>query len=162
MSFDIWLPMNNFISNDTFFIRSDISTTLLSVSCATTPITVTAYNAEDESLFVDAGRGYTRIQLVKPDIAAPGVNVMSPSLNHGFVEVTGTSAAAAHTAGIAAMMMEWGVVNGNYPRMSTQDMKTFMIRGARRKPDTTYPNRDWGFGILDIYQIFDEIRSNLM
>lgn len=159
MTFDIWLPMNNFVGPDTFFVRSDASTTLLSLSCSIAPISVTAYNIEDESLFLDSGRGFTRIQIVKPDIAAPGVNIVAPTVNGGFAEVTGTSAAVAHTAGVAAMLMEWGIVKGNYPRMSTQDMKTFMIRGARRKQDTTYPNRDWGYGILDIYRVFDEIRS---
>lgn len=161
MTFDIWLPMNGFIGPDTFFVRSDASTTLLSLSCAISPISVTAYNAEDESLYLDSGRGFTRIQIVKPDIAAPGVNIVSPTLNGGFAEVTGTSAAVAHTAGVAAMLMEWGIVKGNYPKMSTQDMKTFMIRGARRKPDITYPNRDWGYGILDIFRVFDEIRSEM-
>ncbi|HEX3028378.1 MAG TPA: S8 family serine peptidase, partial [Clostridia bacterium] len=89
----------------------------------------------------------------------PGVNIVAPTLSGGFAEVTGTSAAVAHTAGVAAMLMEWGIVKGNYPKMSTQDMKTFMIRGARRKADMTYPNRDWGYGILDIFRVFDEIRS---
>lgn len=161
MTFDIWLPMNGFIGPDTFFVRSDASTTLLSLSCAISPVSVTAYNAEDESLYLDSGRGFTRIQIVKPDIAAPGVNIVSPTLNGGFAEVTGTSAAVAHAAGVAAMLMEWGIVKGNYPKMSTQDMKTFMIRGARRKPDITYPNRDWGYGILDIFRVFDEIRSEM-
>jgi subtilisin family serine protease len=161
MTFDMWLPMNNFIGPDTFFARSDASTSLLSLSCAISPISVTAYNIADESLFLDAGRGYSRIQIVKPDIAAPGVNIVAPTVTGGFAEVTGTSLAVAHTAGVAAMLMEWGIVKGNYPKMSTQDMKTFMIRGARRKADTTYPNRDWGYGILDIFRVFDEIRNEI-
>jgi len=158
IKFNIWLPMNNFISNNTFFIKSNPYTTLLSLACATSPITVTAYNTEDDSLFLDSGRGYTRINYIKPDIAAPGVNILSPSLNQGFVEVTGTSSAVAHTAGVAAMLMEWGIVNGNYPKMNTQNMKVFMIRGARRVVDIKYPNQDWGYGILDIFNVFDSIR----
>lgn len=161
MDFNMWLPMNNFVGTDTYFIRSDPYTTLLSLACATTPITVTAYNTDDDSLFIDAGRGYTRIHMIKPDLAAPGVNILSPSLNHGFIQVTGTSAAAAHTAGVAAMLFEWGIIEGNYPKMGTQDMKIFMIRGARRNIDITYPNRDWGYGILDIYNVFDKIRSGV-
>jgi subtilisin family serine protease len=161
INFHIWLPMNNYISSDTFFIRSDPYTTLLSIACSGSPITVTAYNTENDNLYIDAGRGYTRIGLIKPDIAAPGVNILSPSLDHSFVQVTGTSAAAAHTAGIAAMLFEWGIVNGNYPNMSTQDMKIFMIRGARRNAEISYPNRDWGYGILDIFNVFDRIRSGV-
>ncbi|MHB8130555.1 MAG: S8 family peptidase [Mobilitalea sp.] len=161
VNFNIWLPMNNYITADTYFIRSDPYITLLSLACASTPITVTAYNTKDGSLYIDAGRGYTRIDLIKPDIAAPGVNILSPSLDHSFVDVTGTSAAVAHTAGVAAILLEWGIVNGNYPRMSTQNIKIFMIRGAQRDANIQYPNREWGYGILDIYNIFDSIRRGL-
>jgi subtilisin family serine protease len=157
--FDIWLPMNNFISTETFFLRSDPYITLLSASCARVPITVTAYNVEDESLYLNAGRGYTRINLIKPDIAAPGVNIVAPTLSQGFQEVTGTSVAAAHTAGIAAMLFEWGVVKGNYRGMSSLDMKVFLIRGARRKTDMEYPNREWGYGILDLFNVFNSLRQ---
>ena len=158
MNFHIWLPMNGFITNGTFFMKSNPYTTLLSLSCAVNPISVTAYNIEDDSLYIEAGRGYTRVDFVKPDIAAPGVNILAPSTDHGFIMTTGTSAAAAHTAGIAAMLLEWGIVQGKYPRMSTVDIKIFMIRGARRDISITYPNRDWGYGILDIFNVFDSLR----
>jgi hypothetical protein len=52
-------------------------------------------------------------------------------------------------------------VNGRYPLMSTQDMKVFMIRGARRNIDIAYPNREWGYGILDVYNIFESLRREL-
>lgn len=156
--YHIWLPMEGFISDNTFFVRSDPYTTLLSLSCARAPITVTAYNTDDDSLFIDAGRGYTRIGVIKPDIAAPGVNILSPGIDQNFVEVTGTSAASAHTGGIAALLLEWAIVKGNQPTMNTMDMKIFMIRGARRNVDIKYPNREWGFGILDIYKVFDSLR----
>lgn len=158
MNYNIWLPINGYITADTYFIRSDPYITLLSLSCASIPITVTGYNIMDDSLYINAGKGYTRINNVKPDIAAPGVNILSPSLDHGFVEVTGTSAAAAHTAGVAAMLFEWGIVNGHYPKMSTIDMKIFMIRGARRATDIQYPNKEWGYGILDVFNVYERIR----
>jgi subtilisin family serine protease len=161
ISYNIWLPMNNFITPDTFFIRSNPYTTLLSLACAIIPITITAYNANNDSLYINAGRGYTRLGVVKPDIAAPGVNVLSPTLQHGFSRVTGSSAATAHAAGIAAMLFEWGIVNSNYPNMNTQDMRIFLIRGARRRADIIYPNQDWGYGILDIYNVFDQIRLSI-
>lgn len=156
--FHIWLPMAGFISDNTFFIRSDPYTTILELGNARVPITVTAYNSEDDSLYINASRGYSRIGLIKPEIAAPGVNITSPGLNQSFVEVTGTSAAAAHTTGVAAMLLEWAIIRGNQPTMNTIDMKMFMIRGARRNVDIKYPNRDWGYGILDVYNIFDILR----
>jgi hypothetical protein len=150
--------MEGFISENTFFVRSDPYTTILSLGNSRVPITVTAYNTEDDSLYINASKGYTRQGAIKPDIAAPGVNVLSPGNNQNFIEVTGTSAAAAHTTGVAAMLLEWAIVKGNQPNMSTLDMKIFMIRGARRNADLKYPNRDWGYGILDVYNIFDILR----
>lgn len=159
-SFNIWLPMEGFISNNTFFIRSDPFTTILNLGNGRYPITVTAYNDADDSLYQNASRGFTRTGVIKPEIAAPGVNIVAPSINNSFVEVTGTSAAAAHTAGVAALLFEWAIVRGNQPMLNTLDMKILMIRGARRMLDLAYPNRDWGYGILDVYNIFDSLRRN--
>lgn len=161
LGFDIWLPMEGFIPNDTYFIRPDPYTTLLTLACTQIPITVTAYDSADGSLYLRASRGFTRINAISPDLAAPGVNVIGPALNGTFAEYTGTSVAAAHTTGIAVMMLEWGIIRGNLPEMSTIEMKKLMIRGARRNVDRIYPNRDWGFGILDIYNVFDSLRITL-
>ena len=158
LGFHIWLPMQGFISDNTYFIRSNPYTTILSLGNSREPITVTAYNIEDDSLFPDASRGYTRIGVIKPDIAAPGVNILS--LDQGFVGVTGTSTSAAHTTGVAAMLLEWGIVNGHLPTISGLELKIFMIRGARRDLQIQYPNRDWGYGILDVFNIFDSLRTD--
>ena len=158
VGFHIWLPMEGFISENTYFIRSDPNTTILSLGNAQVPITVTAYNIEDDSLYLNASRGYSRTGVIKPEIAAPGMNITSPTLDQGFMEVTGASASAAHITGIAAMLLEWAVVRGNQSTLNTLDMKMFMIRGARRDLDLDYPNRDWGYGILDVFNIFDSLR----
>jgi subtilisin family serine protease len=160
LGFHIWLPMEGFISDNTFFIRSDPYTTVLALGTGRYPITVTAYNNEDDSLYLDASRGFTRTGVIKPEIAAPGVNITAPSLNNTFVEATGTSAAAAHTTGVAALLFEWAIVKGNQPSINTLDMKIFMIRGARRDLELEYPNRDWGYGILDVFNIFDILRRS--
>jgi subtilisin family serine protease len=162
LGFHIWLPMENFISNNTFFIKSDPYTTILSLGTTLLPITATAYNTIDDSLFLNAGRGYTRLGDIKPDIAAPGVNVIGPTLDNTFAEFTGTSVSAAHTTGVAALLLEWGIVKGNLPGMSTIEMKKLFIRGARRDLSLEYPNRDWGYGILDIYNVFDSLRTGFV
>jgi subtilisin family serine protease len=159
--FHIWLPMEGFISPDTFFVRSDPYTTILALGNAEAPITVTAYNDADDSLYLNASRGFTRTGYIKPEIAAPGVNVIGPTLDQGFAEFTGTSISAAHTSGVAALMLQWGNVNGNLPDMNSIIIKKLAIRGARRDVNTIYPNRDWGYGILDIYNVFDRLRTSL-
>lgn len=157
--FHIWLPKSGFISDDVFFIRPDPYTTILTVGNALVPITVTAYNTLDDSLWLSSSRGYTRIGDVKPDLAAPGVNVIGPTLEKSFRPFTGTSVAAAHMTGIAALLMEWGIVRGNLTTMSSIIIKRLLIRGARRSMDLRYPNRDWGYGIVDIFNVFDSLRT---
>ena len=158
LGFHMWLPMGRFISDNTFFVQSNIYTTVLTAGTAVVPITVTAYNDSDESLYLYASRGYTRTGVIKPEIAAPGVNVVGPTLQNGFMQFSGTSVSAAHTTGVVALLMEWGAVRGNAPQISTTEIKKFLIRGARRRGDLMYPNQDWGYGILDLFGVFDSVR----
>ncbi len=162
LGFNIWLPMANFISPDTYFLRSDPYVTILSAGNSEIPLTVTAYNDADDSLYLDSSRGYTRIGVIKPNVAAPGVNITGPTLEQGFTSYNGTSTSAAHTTGVAAMLLEWGVVRGNLPGMSTIEFKKLVMRGARRNTDIHYPNRDWGYGILDVFNVFDSLRTGIV
>ncbi len=158
-SFHIWLPMNDFISENTYFVQPNPYTTITLPGNALVPITVTAYNPENSTLYQNASKGFTRINDIKPDLAAPGVNITAPTLEQGFDNVTGTGAAAAHATGISAMLLEWGIVRGNDARVNTVDIKNYLIRGAKRNPRLQYPNRDWGYGIIDIYNVFNILRS---
>ncbi len=160
-SFNIWLPMNEFISESTFFLQSDPYTTITSPGNGLIPITATAYNPTNKNLYQRASRGYTRINEIKPDLAAPGVNIQAPTLQHGFTEISGTGAAAAHTTGVTAILLEWGIVRNNDPGIDSMGVKKLLIRGASRSPTQTYPNRDWGYGILDIYNVFDLLRAEV-
>lgn len=154
-----WLPSNGFVSANTYFIQSNPYTTITAPGNYEVPITVTAYNPDNNNLYQAASKGYTRIGVIKPDMAAPGVNIQAPDLNHGFSLMTGTGAAAAHTAGIAAMLLEWGIVRNNYPGLNSVAVKKFLIRGVQTNPNLVYPNRDWGFGMIDIFNVFDILRT---
>ena len=159
--FHVWLPVGNFISEDTYFIESNPYTTITSPGNTIVPITVVAYNSNTDTLYPNSGKGYSTSNIINPDIAAPGVNIQCPSLNHGFTTLTGTSAAAAHTAGITAMILEWGIVENNYPNLDTIGIKKFLIRGAQRNSRLVYPNRDWGYGIIDVYNAYNIFRTNV-
>ncbi len=159
VGFHIWLPMRGFISDNTFFIKPDPYTTILETGNVQIPVTVTAYNHVDDSLYLESSKGYTREGIVKPNLAAPGVNVTGPTLGHGFAAYSGTSVSAAHTSGIVAMIFEWGVVKGNLIGISTVEINKLLMRGARRNEGVEYPNRDWGYGILDVYNVYDSLRS---
>jgi hypothetical protein len=46
--------------------------------------------------------------------------------------------------------------------MSTIEIKKLIMRGARRDINIEYPNRDWGYGILDLYNVFDSLRTGVV
>lgn len=158
--FHIWLPVQNFLSDGTYFLRPDPDTMVTEPGNAQTPITVTAYNPATGGIYIHASRGYSRSGQIKPEIAAPGVDILGAGLPPSpFVRRTGTSAAAAHAAGAAAILLRWGVLMGNNFYMNTSVIKTYFIRGADRNPALTYPNREFGYGTLDLYSAFLSLRS---
>ena len=150
--FHIWLPLTEFLQSDTYFLRPSPYTTLTEPSNVREVITTTAYNDENNSFWLESGRGYTRMGKIKPDICSPGVNI-STTLG----KRTGSSMAAALLAGAAALFMEWAVVEQNQLRAESRELKNYLIRGADRSPGESYPNREWGNGRLDITGVFDAL-----
>lgn len=161
LSFHAWLPLRNFIKEETRFLRPNLETTITSPGNAQNVITITAYNHINNSIFLEAGRGFTRTDIIKPDLAAPGMDVFVPLLNNEFGRRSGTSIATAIAAGISAMLLEWGILRGQYISISTAEVKKFLIRGARRLPGVTYPNKEWGYGIIDIFETFNSLREEV-
>ncbi|BCN30653.1 S8 family peptidase [Anaeromicropila herbilytica] len=159
MSYHIWLPIKEFLDSDTFFVKPDQYTTITSPGNTSYPITVTAYSHTNNSLYTNASRGFTALNQVKPEIAAPGVNIYCPTLNNQYTRSTGSSIAAAQVAGVSALLLEWGIIKKNYERMDTLIIKRMLIGGAKRDPNSSYPNRDWGYGILDLYNTFLTLRG---
>lgn len=154
-SFHVWLPVTGFLTGETEFLNSDPDTTLTEPGNSEGPITIGAYQVEDGSIAISSGRGFTRENRIKPDLAAPGVAVPAFSVENRYSELSGTCAAAALTAGGAALLMEWAVVKGNRQYIDTQEFKQLFIRGASRDSGENYPNRIWGYGKLNLYKSFE-------
>lgn len=146
-SFHLWLPNRSFIPEDTYFLRPDPDTLITGPGNAFYPITVGAYDHRTGGIYIHSSRGFSRSGVIKPEIAAPGVGTM-----------TGTSVAAAYVAGAAAILLNWGVLKQNDPYMNSSTIKTYLIRGADRNPALTYPNREFGYGTLNLYQAFLNLR----
>lgn len=157
--FHIWLPMGDFISERTYFTQSDTYTTVLDPGNSFVPIAITAYNPFTQNIYEQASRGYTSLNVVKPELSAPGVNYVAPALNGEFIRYTGTGVAAAHTCGVVALFLEWAVVRGNQDVVNSMIIKSYFIRGAQRDKSLVYPNRIFGYGILDIFNVFDILRT---
>ena len=115
----------------------------------------TAYQYRDNSLYVQASRGFMPDGNVVPQVAAPGVQIRVPQLNGLYGLASGTSLSVAQTAGAAALLFEWAVVRGNQPYFTGSSVKNYITRGAKREDRLTYPNRDWGFGRMDLYHTFE-------
>lgn len=156
-TFNVWLPSGELITESTYLISSNPDTTLTSPANAFYPITITAYNHMNDSIWINSSRGYTRTETIKPDLAAPGVEIVCPLVNNKYGTVSGTGAAAAHASGIAGMLQEWGIVRGKYPDLSGTEIRKILIRGAKRDPQLTYPNNIWGYGIIDVYETFNRL-----
>lgn len=157
--YHIWLPITDFLGTETYFVQPSPDVTVTSPGNSVIPIVVTAYDHTNNSLYLQAGRGFTRVGAISPSLAAPGVNLIGPEPGGTYGRRTGTSLAAAHTAGITAMLLQWGIQSGYYSQLDSVEIKNLLIRGARRDPNNTYPNREWGYGIIDIYNTFISLRG---
>lgn len=159
-TFHLWLPVRGFISDETYFLRPDPDTTITDPGNARYPITVTAYDHTKNSIYIHASRGYSLSGRIKPDLAAPGVNILGASVSgRRLTRMSGTSVSAAHLAGAAAILLNWGVLNANYPYLNTPVLKSIFVRGAQRNPALTYPNREFGYGTLNLYEAFLHLRN---
>jgi subtilisin family serine protease len=142
--FDIWIPIEKFLKPDTKFLNPDPYTTICEPGNAAGPMTVTAYDNKSDAIFFQAGRGYTRDGRTKPDFAAPGVNVYGTALNGRYRTATGTSVSAAVAAGCAVLLLSYRTF------YTGLQVKNILVKGAERN-QLLYPNREWGYGRINIY-----------
>lgn len=150
--FHMWLPITTFMNAQVYFLESNPYTTLTEPAMATDIISVSAYNAANNSFYAESGRGFSRLGAIRPDFAAPGVNISTI-----YGKQTGSSFAAAITAGAVAQFMQWAIVEGNNRLVESREIKNYLIRGASRSSDLSYPNREWGYGRLNMVGTFDAL-----
>lgn len=156
-SFHSWLPSGNLLTNETFFLNADANTTITAQGDAMHPLTVTAYNQLNDTIIPESSRGYTRLGQIKPDIGAPGYQLSCALPGNLYGTITGTGAAAAHAAGIAAMVIEWSYSKGNFTSITGNQINRVIVRGAQRDSPEYYPNNIWGYGRIDAERIFAQL-----
>lgn len=159
--FNMWINNREFLWSDTYFLQPDPYNTITDPGNTDVPITVGAYNYRDGSIYIGSGRGTAAYSDDKPDVAAPGVNVLCP-MNVGtgtYGQATGSSIAAAITGGGAALILEYGIVRGFYPYMRSYTVKNLIISGADRREGYRYPDALFGYGTLNVYKAIENIRK---
>ena len=141
--FHMYLPSESVLSSGTRFFSASAEQTLTIPSAASAPITVGAYNSVFRSYAEFSGRGGTACRTtgyVKPELAAPGVNIEAARVGGGYGTFSGTSFATPFVSGAAALLMEWGIVRGRDEYLYGEKVKAYLIRGARQLPGMETPN----------------------
>lgn len=149
-AYDVWI-VGGVQSTVTRFLQATPERTLTVPSTAERPIAVAAYDGRTDSITNFSGRGYPRGAvgegIIKPDLAAPGMEIVSCAPGGGYTTKTGTSMATPFVAGCAALFMQWGIAEGNDPYLYGERLKSFLIRGAKTLggvKDLPNPYVGWG------------------
>lgn len=152
--YNMWLPVEGSTSSEVSFVRPNIFNTLVVPSTARYVISVAAYDSRNDTFAVFSGRGPNLEQglpqsVGKPDLAAPGVAINTCRAGGGYGEFSGTSFAAPFVTGAAALLMQYGIVDGRDPYLYGEKIRASLIRGARKLPfQETQPSPLVGWGAL--------------
>lgn len=155
----LYMPSAVVRSENTRFLLPSPAQTLTIPSTAQKVITVGAYNAYVRSYAAFSGRGDAgsdRAENNKPDLTAPGVNIRIGEGESGAV-VSGTSYATPFVTAAAALLMEYGIVQGNDPFLYGEKVKAYLHAGARQLPGyDMWPNDQVGWGALCVSESLPE------
>lgn len=112
-------------------------------------ITVGSYDDGDNKTLKRSysGRGPTRECIIKPDILAPGSNIISCKCSNGqYKSLSGTSMSAPMVSGAIALLLE------KYPSLKPDDVK-YMLKLSAQNLNKS-PNRQ-GWGLLNIEKLLN-------
>ena len=152
--YNMWLPVAGSTSSEVSFVRPNIFNTLVVPSTARYVISVAAYDSRNDTYAGFSGRGPNLEQELpqavgKPDLAAPGVAINTSRSGGGYGVFSGTSFAAPFVTGAAALLMQYGIVDGKDPYLYGEKIRAALIRGARKLPfQESQPSPLVGWGAL--------------
>lgn len=156
-SFHIWLYPSKLLPQGTKFLKPNPYNTLTIPSTAVNVVTVAYYNSNNDTSVAESGRGYNVDGSINPDITTGGVNILTTTPGGNIQAVSGSSVATAIVAGVCSLMLQWGIVDKNDIQMFSTKVRSYLIYGANRKSNENYPNRETGFGYLNIKNTFEFI-----
>lgn len=147
--FDMWLPITEGLNPNTKFSNPNPYNTLGIPATVDNIIAVGSYNCITGTISSFSGRGKAQGNPIKPDIVAPGANIEAAFPGGGYSTLSGTSMSSPQVAGGAALLVQWGIVEGNDPYMYGERLKYYVLKGAdRTRKDVEYPSALWGYGKL--------------
>lgn len=150
-----WLPSKDATNSATGFTTPSSDMTFTIPSTASSVISVSGYDSSLDIFASFSGQGFSNIMHTKPDLCAPAVNILSTAPGGGYTIQTGTSMASPFVAGAAALLMQYGIVQGNDPFLYGEKLKAYLWKSARALPAfSEYPNEKIGWGALCVKNIF--------
>lgn len=154
----LWLPVQEFLEGEVYFLEANPDVTLTEPGSTENAMTVAYYNSVDNAVDINSGRGYTRSNLIKPDFTAPGVRITGASGEERWVTRSGSSAGTAVAAGAAALLTEWILEQPGAKGVNSSQIRNIIILGAENLSEMERPNRQWGYGKMDVYHSLDTLR----
>lgn len=162
-NYSVYLPNKNLISPQTRFTDSASESTITLLGVIKKVITVGAYNDRTDSIWIGSSKGSVVKRPIKPDIVAPGVDIIGPYQNDTYNTATGTGVSSSIVSGVVAIMMSYITSQEEESRnlLFSEPLKTFLMLGATRKDIYTYPNVSQGYGILNLRDTLIAISNNI-
>lgn len=155
--FHLWLPSAAVLNANTRFLEPEPYITLTIPSTARRTVAVGAYDSRSRTYADFSGRGDTRDGRERPILAAPGVDVVTTVPGGGYAAATGTSFATPFVTGAAALLMQWGITDGNDPFLYGEKAAAYLKKGAQLLPAfRAYPNPQIGWGTLCVRESLPE------
>ncbi|NMS88774.1 S8 family peptidase [Clostridioides difficile] len=158
---NIYLPTSEGLNRNTRFLIPTQELTVTVPGTASRVITVGSFNSRTDIVSIFSGEGDTQSGVFKPDLLAPGEDIISFLPGGTSGALSGTSMATPHVTGVCSLFMEWGIVNGNDLFLYSQKLRALLLRGARRLTNQSYPNNSSGFGFLNLADIDLYTLSNI-
>ncbi|MDU3801650.1 bile acid germinant receptor pseudoprotease CspC [Paraclostridium bifermentans] len=161
--FDVYLPNKALIDKTTRFTDSKSNATITKLGLASSVITIGTYNDKTNSLWIGSSKGNLSGSRVRPDIIAPGVDVISTFNYNEYNTATGTGVSSSIVCGSLALIMQYLEEESRVPKLSlfTEPLRTYLMIGATRQEIYTYPNISQGYGIFNLRDTFRQIARNL-
>ena len=151
----LYLPPALQRNTGTRFLLQTPQLTMTIPACATRVVSIGAYDDNLQSYADFSGRGRREgFSLLateggKPDLVAPGVGILAAKAGGGSDSYTGTSFATPMVSGSAALLMEWGLIQGRDPYLYGEKIKAYLRKGAKPlRGEENYPNDKVGWGAL--------------
>lgn len=160
--FHMWLPLTEFLGGEVFFLESNPYYTITNPGNTMRPLIMAYYEGSNNAVSLSSGRGYELSGKYHPDLAAPGINVRGALPGGRYATRSGSCISTAVSAGAAALLLQWvrnygGTIDG-VPASDAYLIKGLFLLGAVQPDNMTFPNRDWGYGQLNLFEVFEILR----